>query len=62
VVIGPAEATVVTEPTGPTKVIVATSPVPVIPPTRVPEVTGTPLRERARLSLSLRRDTQAGQS
>jgi hypothetical protein len=41
---------------------VTTSPVPVIAPTRVPEVTWTPLRERAWLSLSLRRGTQTGQS
>jgi hypothetical protein len=43
-------------------VFVATSPVPVVTPTRVPKVTWTPLRERAYLSLSLRSDTQTGQS
>jgi hypothetical protein len=39
-------------------VIVAASPVPVGTPTRVPEITWAPLRERARLSLSL--DSSAG--
>ena len=45
-----------------TEVVVATSPVPVVTPTRVPKVTWTPLRERACLSLRLRSDTQTGQS
>ena len=45
-----------------TEVVVATSPVPIVTPTRVPKVTWTPLRERAYLSLSLRSDTQTGQS
>jgi hypothetical protein len=43
-----------------TEVVMATAPVPVVTPTRVPEVTWTPLRKRAYLSLSLRRDTQTG--
>jgi hypothetical protein len=45
-----------------TEVVMATAPVPVVTPTRVPKVTWTPLRERAYLSLSLRSDTQTGQS
>jgi hypothetical protein len=43
-----------------TEVVMATAPVPVVTPTRVPKVTWTPLRKRAYLSLSLRRDTQTG--
>jgi hypothetical protein len=45
----------------PPPVIVAASPVPVGTPTWVPEVTWAPLREGARLSLSLRRSIQTGQ-
>jgi hypothetical protein len=52
----------VIEPTRSAEVVVATSPVPVVAPTRIPEIAGTPLRERAWLSLSLRRDTQTGES
>ena len=58
-------AVVVAVPTGPalsTKVVVATSAVPVVTPTRVPKVTWAPLRERAYLGLSLRSDAQTGQS
>ena len=42
-------------------VIVAASPVPIGTPTWVPEVAWAPLREGARLSLSLRRSVQTGQ-
>jgi hypothetical protein len=60
-----AAAVVIAVPSGSalsTKVVVATSPVPVVAPTRVPKLTWAPLRERAYLSLSLRSDTQTGQS
>jgi hypothetical protein len=43
-----------------TEVVMATSPVPVVTPTRVPKVTWTPLRERAYLSVSVCSDTQTG--
>jgi hypothetical protein len=60
-----AAAVVIAVPSGSalsTKVLVATPTVPVVTPARVPKVTWTPLRERAYLSLSLRSDTQTGQS
>ena len=58
-----AAAVVIAVPSGSalsTKVVVATSPVPVVAPTRVPKVTWTPLRERAYLSVSVCSDTQTG--
>jgi hypothetical protein len=61
----PGSAVVIAVPSGSalsTEVVMATAPVPVVAPTRVPKVTWTPLRERAYLSLSLRSDTQTGQS
>jgi hypothetical protein len=59
----PGSAVVIAVPSGSalsTEVVMATAPVPVVTPTRVPKVTWTPLRERAYLSVSVCSDTQTG--